>query len=263
MFIVGELINGMYKRIAQAIQDKDAALIQETARRQVASGADALDVNCGPLSKDQSADMRWLVETVQQVTDKPLSLDSSKPEVIEAGLKAAQNKAIINSTTADKEKLDRLIGLALRYDAGLIGIAISSKGIPQTRDQRVELAAVIVDACLEQGLGPERLFLDPILLPVNVAQSQMRDILESIRDFALIADPAPRTLIGLSNISQGAPHHSLLNRTFLVMAVSYGLGGAILNPCDKKLMDALISAELILNRQIYCDSYLEAYRSKG
>jgi 5-methyltetrahydrofolate corrinoid/iron sulfur protein methyltransferase len=262
MYIIGELINGMYKRIAAAINEKDAAAIQECALAQVAAGVDALDVNCGPLSRDPLSDMPWLVETIQQVTDKPLSLDASRPAVIEAGLKAARYSGIVNSTTADKEKLEILVPLAKKHKAKLIGITISSKGIPQTKDQRLELAAQITSFCLENDFSPLDLFLDPILLPVNVAQAQMYQILETINEFKIISDPSPRTILGLSNVSQGAKSRRLLNRTFLVMAATFGLDAAILDPLDKALIDALASAELFLNKQIYCDAYLEAFRKR-
>jgi len=262
LFIIGELINGMYANIGRAIKEKDKATIQKCALEQVKSGADALDVNCGPASRQPISDIQWLVETIQEITDKPLSLDSSKPQVIESGLKVARNKIIINSTTADADKLDVLVPMAKQHNAKLIGLTISSKGIPQNKDQRLELAAGIVSTCVEKEFPVEDLYLDPIVLPVNVAQAQMRDILESIREFKIISQPSPKTIVGLSNISQGASARSLINRTFLTMAVSYGLDAAILDPQDNGLMDALITAELILNKQIYCDSYLEAYRKK-
>ena len=262
MFIIGELINGMYANIAAAIKDKDKAAIQKCALEQIKSGADALDINCGPASKQPVIDIRWLVEAVREVTDKTLCLDSSKPQVIESGLAAAGSNSIINSTTADPEKLDLLIPLAKRYNAGLIGLTISSKGIPQNRDQRLELAAAIVSACAERDFSTENLYLDPIVMPVNVAQAQMRDILESIREFKIISEPAPMTVVGLSNVSQGTSARGLINRTFLTMAVAFGLDAAILDPLDTDLVDALITAELILNKNIYCDSYLDAYRRK-
>lgn len=262
MFIIGELINGMYQNIAAAIKAKDKSAIQKCALRQIEMGADALDINCGPASKDASADIQWLVQAVQEVTPKPLALDSSKPAVIESGLKVAKNKAIINSTTADPEKLDILVPLAKQYQAKLIGLTISAKGIPHNKDQRLELAAAIVAICAEQGFPMEDLYLDPIVLPVNVAQAQMQDILEAIREFKIISQPPPKAIVGLSNVSQGTDARSLINRTFLTMAVGYGLDGAILDPNDKDLMDALITAELILNKNIYCASYLEAYRRK-
>lgn len=262
MFIIGELINGMYPEIASAIKRHDKKIIHRYALDQIACGAGALDLNCGPASANPSVDMRWLVETIQEVTDKPLCLDSGKPEVIKEGLKASRNKTIINSTTADLEKLDILVPLAKEYKAELIGITISAKGIPQNMEQRVELAAKIIAYCQDNGFPVEGLYLDPVLLPINVAQGQMRDVLEAIREFKVISQPSPKTVIGLSNISQGTCTHSLINRTFLTMAVAYGLNSAILNPKDKKLMDTLITAELILNKNIYCDSYLEAYRRK-
>jgi 5-methyltetrahydrofolate corrinoid/iron sulfur protein methyltransferase len=139
---------------------------------------------------------------------------------------------------------------------------MSRKGIPQNKDQRMELAAEIVACCLDQGFPIEDLYLDPVAMSVKVAQAQMKDILEAIREFKLISEPAPKTVIGLSNVSQGACKRSLINRIFLTMAASYGLDAAILDPTDKDLMDAVISSELVLNKQIYCDSYLDAYRKK-
>ncbi len=262
MFIIGELINGMYQNIGQAIKAKDKAAIQKCAVEQIKAGADALDVNCGPASRDPISDIQWLVEAIQEVTDKTIVLDSSKPKVIESGLKVVKGKAIINSTTADPDKLGILVPLAKQYNAKLIGITISSKGIPKDKDQRLELAATIVASCVDQGFAVEDLYLDPIVLPVNVAQSQIKDVLESIHEFKIISDPSPKTVVGLSNISQGTCTRNLINRIFLTMAVGVGLDAAILDPLDADLMDAAITAELLLNKQIYCDSYLDAYRKK-
>ncbi|MGE5197112.1 MAG: dihydropteroate synthase [Deltaproteobacteria bacterium] len=262
MFIIGELINGMYQNIGKAIKEKDKSIIQKCALEQLKSGADALDVNCGPASKNAVSDIQWLVEAIQEVTDKPIALDSSKPQVIESGLKVLKNPGIINSTTADPEKLNILVPLAKEHKTKLIGLALSAKGVPQNKDQRLELAAGIVATCADQGFPIEDLYLDPIILPVNVAQPQLKDILESIREFKIIAEPSPKAVVGLSNVSQGSCSRSLINRTFLTMAVAFGLDAAILDPNDADLMDALITAELILSKQIYCDSYLDAYRKK-
>jgi 5-methyltetrahydrofolate corrinoid/iron sulfur protein methyltransferase len=262
VFIIGELINGMYNNIGKAIKAKNKSLIQKCALEQIQAGADALDINCGPASGEPISDIQWLIRVIEEVTDKPLALDSSKPQVIESGLKIMKNKAIINSTTADREKLETLIPLAKKYNAKLIGLTISAKGIPQNKDQRLELAANIVAYCVDAGFAVEDLYLDPIVLPVNVAQAQMQDILESIKEFKILSHPSPKTIVGLSNVSQGASVRGLINRTFLVMAVAFGLDAVILNPKDSELLNALITAELILNKQIYCASYLEAYKRK-
>ena len=262
MFIIGELINGMYQDIARAIKEKQKKIIQDYALLQIRAGADALDVNCGPASKDPILDIQWLIESIQDIAQIPLCIDSSKPKVIESGLKVLRNPAIINSTTADIEKLEALVPLAKKFNAKLIGLAISSQGIPQNKDKRLELAAAIVSFCAEEGYPLENLYIDPIVLPVNVAQAQMGEILQAIHDFKIIAEPSPKTIIGLSNISQGAQVRDLINSTFLTMALAFGLDAAILNPQDERLMDTLITAELILNRHIYCDSFLSAYRKK-
>lgn len=262
MLVIGELINGMYKEVGRAIRNKDKAAIQKLAKDQAASGANMLDVNTGPLSKNPKEDMVWLVETIQEATDTPLALDSTRTDAIEDGLRHVRKRALINSTSADDEKLKILIPLAKRYNARLIGLAMDKKGIPRDRSQRLELALKIVSSCMEEGFPIEDLYIDPVVLPVNVAQPQGIEVLESIKEFALLSNPPPKTVVGLSNISQGAKERGLINRTYLVMAAGFGLSAAILDPLDRELMDALITAELLLNRNIYCDSYLDAHKKK-
>ena len=258
MFIIGERINGMYKDVRRAIKNRDKGVIQNLAKLQIEAGAQALDVNVGPASSQPTEAIKWLIEVIQEEVDVPLALDSTKPEVIKEGLKLVKNKAIINSTSADKERLDILIPLAKEYKASLIALTMDKKGIPRDSSQRCELAAQIVTTFLEAGLSIEDLYLDPIILPVNVAQPQVKEVLSSLREFKLLYSPPPKTIIGLSNVSQGTKNRSLINRTFLVMACACGLDSAILDPLDKELKSVLITAELLLNKIIYCDSYLDA-----
>lgn len=262
MIIIGELINGMYKDVGKAIVNKETDVIQCLAKDQVKAGATILDVNTGPYSKNPKDDMKWLIDSIQAVTDVSLALDSTKADVIEEGLKLVKKRAVINSTNADPEKMDKLFGLARQYNAQVIGLAMDKSGVPNSKEKRLELAATIVAKAMECGVNTEDLYLDPIVLPVNVAQTQGREVLESIREFRLLCDPPPNTTVGLSNVSQGTKFRSLVNRTFLVMAVANGLTSAILDPLDKELVDAMITAELILNKNIYCDSFLDAYRRR-
>jgi len=152
--------------------------------------------------------------------------------------------------------------MAKQYKAYLIGLSLDKKGVPQDKDRRIELAATIAAAAQDDGFPVEDLFLDPVVLPVNVAQSQGINVIEAIREFKLLASPPPRAIVGLSNVSQGTCERNLINRIFLIMSVGAGLDAAILDPLDKELMNSLITAELILNKQIYCDSFLNAYRKK-
>jgi len=144
----------------------------------------------------------------------------------------------------------------------VIGLAMDKSGVPNDQSKRVELAAKIIAKAMDFGIATEDLYLDPILLPINVGQDQEKTIIESIREFRQLCTPAPNTIVGLSNISQGTKTRSIINRTFLTMAMANGLSAAILDPLDRDLMDALITAELILNKNIYCESFLEAYRKK-
>lgn len=261
MFIIGERINGMYKDIKEAIQRKEKGPIQKRALSQIKAGANALDINIGPASPEPLKVMPWLVETVQEVTDITLSLDSPKIEVIKEGLRVCKSPPIINSTTGQQEKLDHYLPLAREYNASLIGLTIDEKGIPKDINTRVEIAARILASALEHGQPMEKLFIDPIVMPVNVAQAQAPIVLEAIKQFTLLNDPSPHIVVGLSNLSQGGAERELINRIFVVMAIQNGLDAAIMDANDEELVNAIASAELLLNKVIYSDSYLKAYRS--
>ncbi|MDR7522277.1 MAG: dihydropteroate synthase [Armatimonadota bacterium] len=258
MFIIGERINGMFRSVARAIRDRDANAIADLARRQVATGAHALDINTGPTADDPAEVMIWLVQTVQEATDVPLSIDSARPPVIAAGLRACRRPAIINSTTGAKAKLDALLPLAKEYGAGLIALTNDERGIPRNAAARAEIALTIVARAMEAGIPTDRLYLDPIVLPVNAAQDQCKEALEAVAMFRTLCEPAPHILLGLSNVSQGTTNRSLINRTYLVMAMALGCDAAILDPMDRDLMDAIRTARILLNREIYAESYLQS-----
>jgi len=206
--------------------------------------------------------MEWLVRTVEEVTDAPLAIDTPKFELMEAGLKLCKSKAIINSTSGDKEKLDRLIPLAKKFNASIIGLTMSKSGIPQNAEGRAEIAVQIVTYAEEHGIEMRELYIDGVILPVNVAQDHSKEVLETIRQCKLLCDPPPKTILGLSNVSQKTLDRSLVNRTYLAMAIACGLDAAILDPLDTDLMNSMITAELLMGKQIYCDNYLEAYKKK-
>lgn len=262
MLAIGELINGMYKEVAKAIENKDKRAIQSLAKKQVEAGADMLDVNTGPYAKDPKDTMKWLVDTIQEVVSSGLVLDSTKSEVIEEGLKLAKSKSMINSVNADDEKLNTIMPLVKKYNTMVIGLTMDKKGIPRDRNERMEHAAKIITFSEQGGIDPKDVYIDPIVLPLNVAQQQAVEVLESIKDFRALCDPPPKTVVGLSNISQGTKKRSLINTTFLLMAMAGGLSAAILDPLDKQLMDSMITGDLMLNKNIYCDSFLQAYRKK-
>ena len=269
MIIIAERINGMFTNVKEAIAAKDKKVIQELARTQTEAGANYLDVNVGTAAADQAGAMQWLVETIQETCSTPLSLDSQKPAVIAAGLKVinAENGVILNSTPlnkkTDEEIFDKYMEMADQAGpkASIITLTMDKNGVPQDIDTRVAVAANILSKAMEKGFDTQRLFIDPIILPVKVpnAQVQPGNILSAIDQIKYMSEPAPHMTIGLSNLSQGASERSLINRTFLAMAVSHGLDSAIIDVLDEKLMNVLAAAEMLMNKQIYSDSFLKVY----
>ena len=261
MLAIGERINGMFKQVAAAIQERKPEPIQELARGQLEAGAEALDVNVGPAAAEPVEAMAWLVKTIREVTKAPLAIDATNPEVIRKSLELAGPGSIINSTKGDQAQLDVFIPMAVEHQASLIALTIDENGIPRDANGRSEIALRVVAAAMENGLEPERLMIDSVILPVNVTQPTPGHVLETIRSVKLLSDPPPKTVLGLSNVSQGTRERRLLNRTYLVMALSAGLDAAIVDVFDTELMDAMIASELLLDRAVYCDDFLKAYRS--
>ncbi|MFB3892355.1 MAG: dihydropteroate synthase [Phycisphaerae bacterium] len=260
MYVFGERINGMFSDVKEAIRNKNAQVIQDLAKRQMAAGAYALDVNVGPAVADAKGAMLWLVETIRAVSDAPLAIDTAKWDVMAAVIPQVPGRKIINSTKADPELATKYAGLAKENGAALIGLTIDANGVPGNVDKRVELGAQLITIAMEAGLETDRLFIDPIILPVNVAPKNPGHCMAAIAQLKAFSDPPPHLLLGLSNVSQRCSNRGLINRTYLAMAMSQGLDSAIMDPLDKELMDTAITAELLQEKMIYCDSFLDAAR---
>ena len=261
MITIAERINGMFLDVKKAIKEKNASIIHELAKRQTEAGATYLDINVGTAAADQLDAMRWLVETTQDAVKTPIAIDSQKLDVVKAGLEVVKNEVMINSSQGEPEDLDIYIPLAKKHNAALRCLTMNKDGVPQDVDTRVEIAATIVGKVMEHGMDMDKVFIDPIILPVNVDQKQPGYMLEVFSQIKLLSDPQPHITVGLSNFSQGTKEKSLLNKTMLIMAVAAGLDTALLDVLDTDLMDAGICAEMVLNKQIYSDSFLKAARS--
>ncbi|MGQ9674206.1 MAG: dihydropteroate synthase [Chloroflexota bacterium] len=239
MQIIGERIHVISPRVKAAFDSRDASFLQDLAMQQVKAGANYIDLNIGPAKKTGLELMPWVVETVQAVTDTPLSLDTTNAAAMEAGLKVCKNRAMVNSASAQPERMEKMIPLAAEYNAELVALALTEQGIPQDANGRAEVAMLLIDAAAQAGIGSDRLFLDPLVLPVGADQAGATQTLEAIRIFKAIVEPAPKTVIGLSNVSNGSPNEirGLINRVYLVMAMGAGLDAAIADPNDKELME--------------------------
>jgi 5-methyltetrahydrofolate corrinoid/iron sulfur protein methyltransferase len=259
MLIIGEKINVMSKKIGPAMKNKEAQPIQELAIKQVEAGANALDVNIGPATKGGPEMMEWLVKTIQEVVDVPLSLDTMNIEAMEAGLKVHKGQAIINSVSGERKRIEKIMPLAKTYGAKLIGLTMTEAGIPRDANERVTIAVDIMTAMTEFDLPLDILYLDPLILPVGVAQQQAVEVVEALKMFKQLNDPPLKTVVGLSNVYNGTPAHlhEVLGATYLTMLMAAGLDAAILDPLDKNLMNTLKTTQIFKNEVLYCDSYLE------
>jgi 5-methyltetrahydrofolate corrinoid/iron sulfur protein methyltransferase len=258
MLVISERINGLFKAVGQAIDNRDAKFIQAHALHQLAKGAKALDINVGPGREDGPAAMDWLVRTVQDVTEVPLCIDTPGIKTMTAGLKACRNPIIINSTTAEKKKMDAIFPLAREFNAEVICLTMDEKGVPNSVEARVEMAMLMITTAMEHEIMPERLLLDPLVLPVKAAQDQGPRVIKAIEMFQSLNDPPIRTVIGLSNVSNGAKDRPLVNSTYLAMLMGAGLSAAILDPEDDRLMDTLRTCQVLRNEKLYCDDYLRS-----
>jgi 5-methyltetrahydrofolate corrinoid/iron sulfur protein methyltransferase len=236
MVIIGENIHILSKAVSEALQNKDKAFIQALALKQAQAGVDYIDLNIGPARKNPEI-MAWLVEVVQEVVDLPLSLDSTNPKAVEEGLKVAKRRALINSASGKTESKEQMMPLAVKYDAEIIISVLNDKGIPADAEARAESILDAVSYANELGIENERIWVDPIIMPVSVDQKAVREALEfmkMLQDFL----PGVKSTVGLSNVSNGTPKElrGILNRTYMVMLELCGCYSAIADAFDEELM---------------------------
>jgi 5-methyltetrahydrofolate corrinoid/iron sulfur protein methyltransferase len=201
-----------------------------------------------------------MIEMVQEEVDTPISIDNNKPNMLQEAMKVCKKPPLVNSTTAVEEKMNALFPIVAEYNASIIGLVMDETGSPATADKRVENAAKLFEKAVENGLSPDQLFLDPIIMPLNCMQEQCKEILNAVSQFTLFSEPPVHIVCGLSNISSGAKHKKLINRTFMAMLIANGLDAAILDVTDTEMVDTILTAELIMNKSIYADAYVEAFR---
>jgi 5-methyltetrahydrofolate--homocysteine methyltransferase len=261
MLIVGELINASRKAIAEAIEKQDQAAIQKVATDQFENGADYIDVNAGVFVGKETEYLKWLVTTVQDAVDAPCSIDSPDPKAIEAAMAVHKGTAMLNSISLEKERYDALLPIVAGTELKVVALCMSDAGMPETVDDRMSIADKLVNGLLQKNVPVENIYVDPLVQPV--ATNGLYGI-EFINAIEKIVEnfKGIHTLCGLSNISFGLPERKFLNQTFMVMAITKGLDGAIVNPMDKKMMANIIAAEALMGKDDYCAKYLTAYRNQ-
>ena len=284
MIIIGEKLSIIAKRVREAMMKKDKGPIQEIATRQWKEGSTIIDANIGPAEDGGEDLMQWMVTTIQEVVHLPLCLDTTNASAIEAGLKVHNNewgRPLINSTSNDPERFP-ILELGAKYNALVIGLTVGKGGLPADAEERAAIAADIMGRAMEYGVPLEDLYLDPLVLQIATSQDHAVKVIDAIRMFQEMNDPPMKTVVGLSNISNGCPKHirPILNKYYFLMLMNAGLTSAIADAHemaealkDKPLFDAVLAGkeiedkakmmemqktiDVIMGKTLFAHSYLE------
>ncbi len=261
MIIIGELLNSTRRQIRQAIEKRDADTIRGIALAQAIAGADYLDVNAGALADQELEALEWMIGIVREATDKPLCIDSPRPEALALGCRlAGEGPILINSISAEKARYEEVLPLIVKHRAGVVALAMDDEGLLEDGERMFSVARHLVENLAAAGVEQDRIFLDPLVRPVATGShygNLALDLIGRIRG----TFPNIHLSCGLSNVSFGLPERRLVNRAFLMLCMARGLDAAIMDPTDQTLMGEMRAAEALLGRDEYCMNYIAAARS--
>jgi 5-methyltetrahydrofolate--homocysteine methyltransferase len=258
--VIGERINPTgRKAFAEQLRGGDLSTVRTDALDQVAAGADMLDVNAGIPLVDESELLKSMLGVVQDAVDVPICIDSSVIEALEAGLSVYEGKALVNSVTGEDERLEEILPLVARHGAAVIGLANDETGIPETPQQRVDIARKIVSAAGDHGIPPENVVIDPLAMTVGADTDAVNTTLETI---SRIRDELGVNMcLGASNVSFGLPQRHALGSAFLPMAMAAGLTSAIMS-CARQVVDSVRASDLLLGHDEWGARWIAAHRER-
>ncbi|MFO8191667.1 MAG: methyltetrahydrofolate cobalamin methyltransferase [Bacillota bacterium] len=260
MIIIGELINSTRKAIKKAIDEQDVEYLQDLAVKQEEAGTDYIDVNAGAYVYDETKHLVWLVEKVQEVVKKPLSLDSPNPKALEEAMKIHKGVPMINSISLETDRYNKIAPLLKDSGAQVVALCMSDEGMPESAEDRLEVGKKLIDKLDKDGIDLTNVYLDPLIKPVSVEGKYGPQALDAIEMFKKLESGIHITC-GLSNISFGLPNRFLLNQAFIVLAMGRGMDSAIIDPLDKKMMSLVTATNVILDMDPYAMNYLKAARA--
>jgi 5-methyltetrahydrofolate--homocysteine methyltransferase len=258
--VIGERINPTgRKAFAEELRGGDLSTVAADAVAQVAAGADMLDVNAGIPLVDEAELLKGMLGSVAAAVEVPICIDSSVIEALEAGLSVYEGKPLVNSVTGEDERLEEILPLVARHGAAVIGLANDETGIPETPQQRLDIARKIVSAAGDHGIPPEDVVIDPLAMTVGAATDAVTVTLETIR---LIRDELGVNMcLGASNVSFGLPRRHALNAGFLPMAMAAGLTSAIMS-CADEVIESVRASDVLLGHDEWAASWIAAHRAR-
>jgi 5-methyltetrahydrofolate--homocysteine methyltransferase len=260
--IIGERINPTRrKKLAETMAQGDFSVVQEDARREVEAGAQVLDVNAGIPGGDEPALLRGAAQAVMQVADVPLCFDTANPDALEAALSIYPGKALINSTTAEEKMMGRVLPLAKKYGAAVIGVITDENGIPPTPQARLEVARKLIKRAGDFGIPPEDVVIDCLALTVGADHNAGCITLDSVQ---LVSQELGANLnLGASNVSYGLPDRKIINVAYLALAIARGLTVAITDPTVPEIQTTLLACDLLMGRDEYAMRWIKAFRKRS
>lgn len=259
MIIIGERINTSRKDIAEAVKKKDAEFIKNEAKKQAAAGANYIDVNCGTNINTEVEDLKWVAQQVQSAVDLAVCIDSPSPAAIEAALSVNKGKAFINSVTAERARAEAVLPLVKKHDCFIVGLAMGEAGVPSTAEERKDAAEQILKFIDEFKIDRDKLYIDAVVQPVATDSRQGIEFLKALE--LINSSLGLKTIAGLSNISFGLPKRTVLNTSFLAMAIGFGLDAAIIDIANPDIYSALKAANALSGNDQFCQEYISAFRS--
>lgn len=245
MILIGENIHVISKLVREALIKRDENFVLDLINAQ--NKMDYIDLNVGPAKSDLVEVLPWLAKIIQNNSECGISFDTTNSEEMKKGLEVFKGKTFINSISLDDERIEKIGGLAVEYGSNLIALTLSkANGIPKDADGRLEIAFNVYEKCLEKGIDNEKLFFDPLILPICVDQSQGIEAINTIKMIKESFDPPVKTVIGLSNVSNGCPKdlRPLINRVYASLAFGAGLDAAIIDAKDDELIRILKMLEM-------------------
>ncbi|NLM53136.1 MAG: methyltetrahydrofolate cobalamin methyltransferase [Firmicutes bacterium] len=259
MIIIGEKINGTIPKVGKAIEERDEAYIRDLAIKQAEAGAHYIDVCAGVAPEQEEEVLLWLMDIVQDAVDTPLCIDSPNPRMIEKVFSRAKKPGIVNSVSAEGDKMEVLYPLIQGTEWQVIALTCDNKGIPSDVDTRVNIARQMIDEAAKYDITPDRIHIDPLVMALSADNQSMIKFLETLKRVKELY-PTVKITSGLSNISFSMPLRRVINQHFFCLAIYAGMDSAIMDPLNRHMMATLLATQALLGRDRYCRNFSNAYR---
>ena len=265
MLIISEVLNSTRKKVREALDHRDEAIIRRLAREQVEAGADILDINTATSMKREIDDLEWVIGLIYDEVGEEvrLSIDSPNPEAVAAGLGLCKARPMINSISNNPELQSQLTPLIKEHHPDIIGLTLGTRGMPKTVEDRLEESKRLIDSLQAVGVGLEQLYIDPLVMTIGSNQEQAHTVIEAVRAIKeRWGAQGVKTCVGLSNISFGLPQRLIINEAFLAMLMESGLDAALMDPTNTGMMNVLRGSEALMGIDNHCLGYIKYIRGK-